>query len=88
MSPYIAFILGGFAGALVYKVIYDSAAKRKRNALIKSVIDTTTELIKSLGNNENDSEDTVKSVEDNIVELANIFNEATDASGDENQPKN
>lgn len=87
MSPYIAFILGGFAGALVYKVIYDSAAKRKRNALIKSVIDTSTELIKNLGAVSN-SEDTAEAINDNIVEFANAFTDAGGMVEDENQPKN
>lgn len=87
MSPYIAFILGGFAGALVYKVIYDSAAKRKRNALIKSVIDTSTELIKSLGAVSN-SEETAEAINDNIVEFANAFTDAGGMVEDEKQPKN
>ena len=83
MSPYIAFILGGVAGALIYKVIYDSVAKRKRSAFIKSVVEASSEIVKSLGSN-NDSEEAAKTVEDNIVEFTNTG----EMTGNEFQSKN
>ena len=86
MNPYLIFILGGVSGAIVYKVVSDFIAKRKRKKFIETLLASTEKVVDYFEEKDKESQEIEEEDEDdNLIDIQEVLKDLREKESPEDE---